>query len=303
MAERWTVQSYLKKLKCTEYFKSAFAGLSSKFTRRYFVLDFPTKQFYYTGSKGGSRKKGSYEFSEILSFDPNPKIEFLCDWKFAFEIRLKTRSYLLYSESVKTHQEWCCALAHLTEVGAVEEPPLNVPEEHKVPELPISTQSELPAPQPTEEDPLKLPESQEISQRNTVEILAAPPQRVQFAANPEPILPAKFTQCEDISTIRRERLHKEPPPQEVPGPFAVLNGPLPVSFNENSSITDILKDMEELSSVPQPQAQLPRYELSKEAADDWGLPVDPSRSQLSSSSFYHKRPLDQPSDNILDDWD
>ena len=96
----------LQKLKS----KEAIGRIFSKFVKRWFVLNLNSRKFYYTAGKNKKKQIKTHDVSEIISIDPNPKIDVICDWKFAFEISTRDKVYLLYSESVSCHNDWCHAV-------------------------------------------------------------------------------------------------------------------------------------------------------------------------------------------------
>lgn len=106
------VESYLKKLKKSGH----HAVFSSKFTKRWFVLDLRSGSFHYLKNKNKSKPEKAYTLSDILSVDINPKVIEICDWKFSFVVETNDRSYFLYAESVSMHTLWCTALLALVRV-------------------------------------------------------------------------------------------------------------------------------------------------------------------------------------------
>ena len=89
------VESYLKKLK-----RSGKNFLSSKFTKRWFVLDLRSGSFFYLKNRNNSKPEKTYALRDILSIDINPKVTEICDWKFSFVVETTDWSYFLYAESV-----------------------------------------------------------------------------------------------------------------------------------------------------------------------------------------------------------
>lgn len=115
------IESYLKKLKKASH----RAVFSSKFTKRWFVLDLRSGSFHYLQNKNKTRPERAYTLSDILSVDINPKVIEVCDWKFSFVVETNDRSYFLYAESVSMHTLWCTALLALVRVPVGEPPQPN----------------------------------------------------------------------------------------------------------------------------------------------------------------------------------
>jgi len=106
------IESYLKKLKKASH----RAVFSSKFTKRWFVLDLRSGSFHYLQNKNKTKPERAYTLSDILSVDINPKVIEVCDWKFSFVVETNDRSYFLYAESVSMHTLWCTALLALVRI-------------------------------------------------------------------------------------------------------------------------------------------------------------------------------------------
>jgi hypothetical protein len=100
------VESYLKKAKRI----GASMRILSKFTKRWFILDLKSGVFYYLKKKTSKTPEKSYAITDIIGFNRNPRIKDVSDWKFAFSIEFKPRTYILYAESVSVHQAWCNTL-------------------------------------------------------------------------------------------------------------------------------------------------------------------------------------------------
>jgi hypothetical protein len=95
----YVIESFLKKAKRD----AAAMRIFRRFTKRWFVLDMKSGVFYYLRKKTSKNLEKSYAITDIISFDRNPKIKDVSDWKFAFKIEFKPRAYVLYAESVSIH--------------------------------------------------------------------------------------------------------------------------------------------------------------------------------------------------------
>ena len=101
------IESKLRKLKRS----GSFGRLFGKFNQRVFVLDLNAGQFYYKSGSGKSKPKKCFALDELVSYNPAPFVKEQTSWYFALEIKLRSRTYMLHSNSLSEHTKWSEGLA------------------------------------------------------------------------------------------------------------------------------------------------------------------------------------------------
>ena len=103
MDKNYDMKGYLKKLK-----SSSFARIFGNTNTRWFQVSFNDKTLIYKEKNNSTKSKGSHNFSEISDFIEKVTADDRkqCDWMFGFQIVLKEKRFILFTQTITEFHSW-----------------------------------------------------------------------------------------------------------------------------------------------------------------------------------------------------
>ena len=109
-----SVHGYLMKLKDTP----RFSWLLSKYTRRWFVVDFLSSCVYYTKKESQCTVRGLVVFVDVLSYSAEVPKKYPGTCRFQIQLNTKQRTYTLFCPTYEEFQVWTQAFERILMLNA-----------------------------------------------------------------------------------------------------------------------------------------------------------------------------------------